>query len=122
MLMERFPPTSGQSPWESGGCSPHLVCGLRRGQDIPRVYLAREAGPQVQDLPARQGFSSPKSGTETAGLQTPRNHKHWDNVACGLQEPATPTQIRTEQVSNDGYESAAPQLVEGGLGLTFNLM
>lgn len=48
VLRERFPPTSGQSPCEGGGRSPHLVCRLRGGQDIPRVDLPERLDPRCR--------------------------------------------------------------------------
>lgn len=119
-MRERFPPTSGQRPCESGGCSPYLVCVLRRGQDIPRVYLDREIGPQMQELPAHQGSSCPKSGTETARSSEPEESQGLGQR--GLQEPATLTQIRTSRCPLMVMIQLPLSLLEGGLGVTFNLM
>ena len=114
MLREIFPPTSGQRSCESGGCSPHLVCVLRRGQDTPRVYLDREIGPQMQELPAHQGSSCPKSGTETARSSEPEESQGLGQRGLWAAGTCNPDTDQDEQVSNDDYDSTAPQLSRRG--------
>lgn len=95
---------------------------LRRGQDIPRVYLAREIGPQMQELPAHQGSSCPKRGTETARSSEPEEPQRQGQRGLWAAGTCNPGTDQDEQVSSDGYDSTAPQLSGRGLGVTFNLM
>lgn len=110
VMTERFPTETGQGSCERGSCSPFPGCVLGRWQDVPR------GDPTQRDQTPDAGSSSspmmlmPQDWCRNSGLQTWRNHGGWDNVACGLQEPGTLTQIRMEQVPNNEYDSIAYQL------------
>ena len=109
-------PYEGSEPLWGRGPLTTPCLRAERGSGHSQSGPARETGPQVQDLPARWGSHAPRVAQKQQVFR-PRGA-----TSTGTVWPATLTQIRTEQVSNDGYESTAPQLVGGGLGLTFNLM
>ena len=76
-----FPLRGVRALVRAGAAHHTLSAGWEGVRTFPEWTCQRDWTPGTGP-PSSPGFSCPKSGTETAGLQTPRNHKHWDNVAC----------------------------------------
>lgn len=93
---------------EAAGC----LC-AEKGSDIPRVYLAREIGPQMQELPAHQG-SCPQESQKQPGLQSPWNRRDRDSMVVGCRN-LQPWQIRRSRCPVMVMIQLLLSLVEGDL-------